>query len=291
MIINGSSRSNGAFFSRHLMRADQNERVAVVDMRGLAYADDVPTAFREMKELAAGTQCKNYFYHANLNTRADEQLTPEQWAQAVDALEGALQLEGQPRFIVEHEKEGRTHRHVIWGRIDSDTNTAISDSHNYRTHEEVAASLEEAFGHEATVRALTRDKDTTPRPEPNMQDWESFRAAESKIDPKAMKAELTELWQHSDSGPAFAAALEERGYILARGDRRDFVVVDAAGDEHSLGRRLSGIKAAEVRARMADIDATALPSVEEGRELARQRQEEQPQDSSAPAAQTPLSSP
>ena len=117
MIINGASRSNGAFFSRHLMRADQNERVSVVELRGLAYAQDVPGAFREMKELAAGTSCKNYFYHANINTRPDEVLTPEQWAQAVDALERALQLDGQPRVIVEHDKEGRTHRHVVWSRI------------------------------------------------------------------------------------------------------------------------------------------------------------------------------
>lgn len=274
MIINGASRSNGAFFARHLMRADHNERVHVVEMRGLAYADNVPEAFREMKELASGTRCKNYFYHANLNTRADEVLTPEQWAQAVDALERGLRLDGQPRFIVEHEKEGRVHRHVVWSRIDADTLTTIHDGHNYRIHEQVATELEEAFGHEATARALTRDKETTPRPEPGMKGWEDFRAQDSKIDPKAMRAELTELWQQADSGQAFAAALAERGYILTRGDRRDFCVVDAAGDEHSLGRRISGVKAAEIRARMADIDRDALPSVEEGREQARQRQEQ-----------------
>lgn len=291
MIINGASRSNGAFFSRHLMRADENEHVTVREMRGFAYAEDVPTAFQEMRDLAGGTRCKNFFYHANINTRADEHLTPEQWAQAVDTLEGALQLDGQPRFIVEHEKEGRIHRHVIWSRIDPDSMTAISDSHNYRTHELVATQLEEAFGHEATARALTRDKEATPRPEPNVKDWESFRAAESKIDPKAMKAELTELWQHSDSGPAFAAALEERGYILARGDRRDFCVIDAAGDEHALGRRISGVKAAEIRERMADIDRDALPSVKEGRELVRQRQEAPTEDSTAETPQAEPVSP
>ena len=287
MIINGASRSNGAFFSRHLMRADHNERVSVVEMRGLMSAENVPDAFRELKQRAEGTACKNYFYHANLNTREDELLTPEQWAQAVNVLERELQLEGQPRFVVEHEKEGRTHQHVIWSRVDADTMTTIHDGHNYRRHEIAAREIEEAFNLSPVESTLTRDKEATPRVERGPQDWESFRAQESKIDPKAMKAELTELWQHSDTGPAFAAALEERGYILARGDRRDFCVIDQAGDEHSLGRRLSGVKAAEVRARMADIDATALPSVEEGRELARQRQEEQPQDSSAPAAQTP----
>lgn len=278
MIINGASRSNGAFFSRHLMRADHNERVSLVEMRGLASAEDVREAFRELKQRAEGTACKNYFYHANLNTREDEVLTPEQWAQAVNVLERELQLEGQPRFIIEHEKEGRTHQHVIWGRVDAETMTTIHDGHNYRRHEIAAREIEAAFDLSPVESTLTRDKETTPRPERGPQDWESFRAQESKIDPKAMKAELTELWQHSDTGPAFAAALEERGYILARGDRRDFCIIDQAGDEHSLGRRISGVKATEIRARMADVDAEALPSVAEGREMARQRQEE-PQDS------------
>lgn len=288
MIINGASRSNGAFFARHLVRADHNERVSIVELRGLAYAQDVREAFHEMQDLAAGTRCKNYFYHANLNTRTDEQLSPEQWTLAVDQLEHALGLDGQPRLIVEHEKEDRVHRHVVWSRIDADTQTTIHDGHNFRTHEEVAAELETLFGHEPTQRALTRDKESTPRPEPGARDWETFRAQESGIDPKAMKAELTELWQHADSGQAFAAALAERGYILARGDRRDFCVIDAAGDEHSLARRVSGVKTADIRARMADIDREALPSVEEGRALARQRLDDPETDS---AASTPQEAP
>ena len=157
--------------------------------------------------------------------------------------------------------------------------SAIHDSYNYRRHEEAAREIEETFGLRPVASTLTRDKENVPRVERRPDDWESFRAQESKIDPQAMKVELTELWQHSDSGPAFAAALEERGYILARGDRRDFCVIDRAGDEHSLGRRLSGVKAAEIRSRMEDVDRSTLPSVEEGRALARQRQEEAPQGS------------
>jgi hypothetical protein len=90
-------------------------------------------------------------------------------------------------------------------------------------------------------------------------------AARSGIDPVAMKAELTDLWKSSDNGQAFAAALDERGYVLARGDRRDFCVVDSAGTAHSLARRLDGVKAAEVRAFMGDVDRDKLPSVAEAR--------------------------
>lgn len=269
MIINGSSRSNGAFFGKHLMRADHNERVEVVEIRGLA-ATSVPDAFREMKAIAQGTRATNYFYHANLNTRESEVLTREQWVQAVDQLERELGLTDQPRFVVEHEKEGRTHRHVVWSRIDADSMTAISDSLTYAKHERAARQIEQEFGLEPVKSVLVKDRET-PRPERNPQDWESLRAQDSKLDPKAIKAEVTSLWLAADSGVAFAAALAEHGYILVRGDRRDLCLIDRAGDEHSLARRIAQVKAADIRTRMGDIDPASLPSVAEGRALARQK--------------------
>jgi len=73
------------------------------------------------------------------------------------------------------------------------------------------------------------------------------------------------LWQQSDSGSSFKAALESNGYLLCKGDRRDFVIIDPAGDDHSLTRRIAGAKAAGVRERLSDIDRDALPTVAEGR--------------------------
>jgi Relaxase/Mobilisation nuclease domain len=267
VIISGRSRSNWRFFATHLTRADTNERVAITEMRGVL-SDNVLDAFREMHAVAGGTNCKNFFYHANLNPRADEQLSPEQWHEAVDLLERHLELKGHARFVVQHEKNGRTHEHVIWLRIDPDTMTAVSDSHNYRRHELAAREIEQAFGLAPVESALTRDKGTEARGERGPENWETFRGFESGIDPRLVKAEITALWQSADSGLAFKAALEEQGYILAKGDRRDFCVIDRTGDEHSLARRISGAKAAEIRARMGDIDRDALPTVAEARAMA-----------------------
>jgi hypothetical protein len=280
VIINGGSRSNWRFFSKHLVRADENEHVNVTEIRGLA-AETVPDAFRELDALASGTRTKNFFYHANLNPREGESLTPEQWERAIDTLESALGLEGQSRFVVEHEKEGRTHRHVIWSRIDPDTLTAISDSHNYAKHEQAARALEAEFGLEAVQGVHGRDQDIE-RPDRRPENWEKFRGHGSGIDPEAVKAELTQLWHQADSGQAFAAALEERGYLLAKGDRRDFCVIDAAGHSHSLARRIDGAKAKDIRARMADIDRDALPSVAEASEMMKARP-----DDTAPASIAP----
>ena len=110
MIVNGGSRSNGGFFSKHFMRTDHNERVAVVEIRGLA-AENIRDAFREMKAIASGTKCTNYFYHANLNTRGGELLTADQWTRAADTLEHQLGLVDQPRFVVTmRSRGGRTAR-------------------------------------------------------------------------------------------------------------------------------------------------------------------------------------
>jgi hypothetical protein len=259
MIIKGNPRRDVDFWAAHLMRTDQNERVALVDIRGLA-GESVRDCLVELDAIAQGTRTKNGFYVASLNPRDDETLTNEQWTTAADRLEENLGLAGQPRFIVEHEKEGRTHRHVVWGRIDADTMKAIPADFNFARHEQTSRELEELFGLEPVT--------VEPRAERGPKDWETFRAQDSGIDPKEMALEITALWQGADSGLAFKAALEDAGYILARGDRRDFVIIDQAGDDHSITRR-TGAKAAEVRARLADIDRDALPSVAEARELAR----------------------
>ena len=120
IIIEGGSRSAGRWWARHLQNSETNERVQLVEIAGLS-AETVPGMFREMRALAQGTKCKNYFYQANINPRADEHLTPAQWRAAVETLGRNLGFEGQPYFVIEHEKEGRTHRHIIWSRIDQET--------------------------------------------------------------------------------------------------------------------------------------------------------------------------
>ncbi|CAN7771538.1 relaxase/mobilization nuclease domain-containing protein [Pseudorhodoferax sp. LjRoot39] len=261
MIINGGSRSNWRFFAKHLVKTTENERVEITEIRGLA-ADTVLEAFREMDALASGTRCTNFFYHANLNARVDEVLTPEQWDQAVDALEHNLGLDGHSRFVVEHHKEGRTHRHVVWSRIDPDSMTAVSDSKNFAVHERTARDLEKAFGHKPTQGAHGHDG-TRPRRRP--KNWEKFRGHESGIDPEALGRHVTALWQRSDSGLAFAHALDESGLMLCRGDRRNYCLIDQAGEVHSLARRLEGVKAADLRKRLVDLEHDGLPTAAEAK--------------------------
>ena len=65
----------------------------------------------------------------------------------------------------------------------------------------------------------------------------------------------------SDGGKGFQAALGEHGYMLAKGDRRDFVVIDERGGQHALSKRITGLTAGQTRDRLADLDKDNLPSV------------------------------
>src|SRR5208283_1289141 len=290
MVIKGKSVAGGGRLAEHLGRTDTNERMEVVELRDVA-ADDLRGALHEMEALASACpNCQKPFYHASINTRADEHLTPEQRMAAIDRLEEKLGLTGQPRAVVAHIKEGRDgdlreHYHIVWSRIDLDRMRVISDSHNYRTHELVARHLEREFGH-ARVQGAHVERDGQARPERTPSHKEMQQGERTGISPQQAKELMTELWRATDNGQAFQAALEEKGWMLARGDRRDFVAVDPQGGTHSLARRIEGAKAKDVRERLADLDPLSLPSVAEAKE-AQQQQAAHAQQMTVPMAAAP----
>lgn len=264
MIIKGGAGGNAKWWGDHLTNDQKNTRVEIKEMRGVL-SQDLHKALYEMRGVAEGSRCgPNFLYQANINPEHDEHLTEDQWREAFDTLEKNLGLEGHSRVIVEHEKNGRVHRHCIWNRVDAETMQATNMWGNYKVHVATARELESRF-----------DLSPTPNParerEPAPELWEHRAAERSGIDRAAVTEEITAAWRRADNGHAFKAAIEERGYILAKGDRRDFCIIDHAGDVHSLAKRLDGVRVAEVRAFMSDVDREALPSVAEASAMQRDR--------------------
>jgi hypothetical protein len=269
-VINKGTSCAGAFrLAKHVTRRDTNERVEVKEIRGVV-AEDLLGALREMEAVACGARTTKPFYHASINTRSDERLTDEQRAHAIDKLEESLGLTGQPRVVVVHEKKDREHTHIVWSRIDLDRMAAISDSHNFRKHEEVARALEQEFGHER-VQGAHIGRDGKERPGRTPSHSEMLQADRTGLSPQQAREMMTGIWQSTKNGKEFQAALEDKGWILARGDRRDFVAIDPNGGVHSVARRIEGAKAADVRQRFADIDPRGLSSVAEGKQVQRER--------------------
>lgn len=279
MIIKGTSCAGARRLAVHLSRTDTNERAEVKELRGVA-AEDLRGALLEMEAVAAGARTSKPFYHASISSRADERLTDAQRALAIERLEAELGLSGQARLVVVHEKESREHCHIVWSRVDPKNMRAISDSHNYRKHELVARALEREFGHER-VQGAHIEREGKERPQRTPSHSEMLQADRTGMTAKEVKERITELWQATDNGSDFAKALWDAGFVLAHGDRRDFVVIDPKGGTHSLARRVDGATAKDIRARMTDVDPRRLPNVSDAKQIQRGRHERNAQDTEA----------
>ena len=274
MNIKGKSRAGARSLAAHLGNAEKNERVQLLATRGTV-SQDLQGALVEMEAVASGTRCHKSLYHASISPQPPYRLSPEQRTAAVDALEKKLGLEGHARVVVLHEKLGREHMHVVWSRIDLGRMASVPDSHNYRKHEEVSRALEREFGHPhiqgAHAERQGPDGKKVPRPDRTPSRAELRQEERTGIKGKEVKAEVTAAFKGSDGPEAFRSALADRGYLLAQGDRRDFVVVDRAGGVHSLARRLDGMTAADLREFMSPLDRSGFPTADQAKAIQLER--------------------
>jgi hypothetical protein len=264
------------------LRADTNEFVEVRSLDRVT-ATELRCALFEMSAMGAGSRSQRPLYHASIYTPVWEALTDEQKEVSIERLGRQLGLAEQPHVVVEHIKEGRQHLHVVWLRIDAETGKAIPDSHNYRKHEEVARELEREFGHNR-VQGAHHERDGVERPARRPTLAETRQAERSGMTPEEAKAQLRELWGMADTGQAFAVALDDAGWTLARGDKRGFVALDPTGEVRAVNKDITGLSAARVRERLADLDADRLPGVDEARVQQRDRQRDLRRDQVQEAA-------
>lgn len=272
MINKGKARGDAVQLAAYLLRPENAE---VLMVRGTA-ALDLTAALLEMEERRELTNSKYSVYHAQMNWHADEELRPEDHLKAVQILEERLGFTGQPRAVVRHNDKGREHLHVVWSLVDAENERAIRYSHNYRKHEEAARDIERRFDLRR-IDGAHIDRDGQPRPERTPDHWEYEQAKRRHgQDPRAWRQSVRDIWDHSDNGASLKAAIEETRCLMANGDRRDcFVIVDEHGAILALNTKTVGARAKDIRAKLADIDRSELPSVAEARQLQRERRQEQ----------------
>lgn len=261
MILKGSQRAGGAQLAAHLLNERDNDHVRVGDVRGFA-SDDLHGAFKEVQAVASGTRCKQYLFSLSLNPPKDADVSEQAFERAVDAAEKALGLEGQPRAIVYHEKEGRRHAHVVWSRIDAQEMRAINLAHFKNKLTALSRDLYLEHGWRLPD-GLRPDGQRNPL-NFSLEEWQ--RAKRQGLDPREIKHAFRDAWNRADGQQAFAHALAEYGYFLARGDRRGFVALDLEGNVYAVAR-MAGVKARDIPVKLGD--PAQLPSVAEtGIELA-----------------------
>ena len=255
MILKGSQRGGTSQLAAHLLNARDNEHVEVHELRGFS-ADDLAGAFQEIEATSRGTRAKQPMFSLSLNPPPREHVSTKAFEAAIEAAERKLGLQGQPRAIVFHEKEGRRHAHVVWSRIDAERMKAVNLPHFKRKLQDVARQLYRE--HNWTMpRGLAAGQQRDPL-NFTRSEWEQAKQAQQ--DPKALKAMFRQCWEQADSGQAYAQALAQQGYTLAQGDRRAFVAVDFRGQVYAVAK-WSNLKTKEVRARLDGLQN--LPTVEQ----------------------------
>ena len=269
MIIKGKGRTQGSELGPYLgdyLKAPKNEKVSVLEIRGSAFPD-LTRSINSWEAEAQRGRCKKPLWHAQIAPAPeDRKLTREQMLECVDILERHYGFQGQPRAVVMHQKkDGTEHVHVVWSRIDRETGKARRDSFTHKKNVAASREIEDRFD---LRKVKSPDFDTSaPRAErreqakkaPTYKDYQ--KAKRSGIDPRKRKEVITGLWHTCDTGTALRAGLQDAGYILAYGDRRSYVVVDMAGDVHSLARQIQDANTDAVRQRLKDIDPASIPKV------------------------------
>ncbi|MFC6199211.1 relaxase/mobilization nuclease domain-containing protein [Ponticaulis profundi] len=253
MILVGNQRGGARDLANHLTK-DENDHVIVHEIKGFV-SDDLHSAFKEAEAMSKGTKCRQYLFSLSFNPPGEENVSTEDFERAIDKAEKSLGLTDQPRAIVFHEKEGRRHAHVVWNRIDTDEMKAIQLSHSKRKLNAVSKELYLEHGWRIPAgyinNALRDPLNFT------LEEWQ--QAKRNGQDPRIIKQAFQDAWATSDTAAGFKHALAERGYVLAKGDRRGVVAVDRFGEVYSVPRQL-GLKTKQVRERFTSIQD--LPSLE-----------------------------
>jgi hypothetical protein len=254
VILKGSQRAGAKQLSVHLLNTRDNEHVELHELRGFV-ADDLHGALAEAHAISKGTKCTQFMFSLSLNPPQGEQVSEAVFERAADAAEKVLGLEGQPRAIVFHEKEGRRHAHVVWSRIDPATMRAVNLPHFKRRLTELSRELYLENGWKLPD-GLRRDGGKSPL-NFTLAEWQ--QAKRLGCDPREIKDVFREAWERSDSLKSLGSALAERGYFLARGDRRGIVAIDTDGQIYAVSK-WAGVKVREARAKLGE--AAELPAVE-----------------------------
>lgn len=262
MIAKGNLHAHGGRLAVYMTKGKEGERAELIEMRGFL-SGDLREGFRTIQAIAESqTKCAKPFFHAYVRLPEGEELDAEKWLAVADRIEAALGFDGQPRAVAFHiGDDGERHMHVAFSRIDIDDMRAIDPGLYKNKLKELCRGFEAEFGLQVVQNERAPEQQTKG---PARNEFEEARR--HGVDVEAIRETIRACYDRSDNGPSFAAALAEHGLGLARGDRRDFVVIDGEGGQHALGRRICGADAGDIRQRLGVPFKQTLPTVDEFRE-------------------------
>ena len=252
MILQGNQRGGAKDLALHLLK-DENDHVDVHELRGFV-ANDLVSALNEAYAVSRGTRAKQFLYSLSLNPPPSEKVSTASFENAIARVEKKLGLVGQPRAIVFHEKNGRRHCHAVWSRTDTKAMKAIPLPYTKRKLMEISRDLYLEHGWQMP-KGMIQSEESDPL-NFTLAQWQ--QAKRLGKDPQAIKQVFQDCWAISDNLVSFKEALKSRGYILAKGDRRNFVALDHRCEIFAVPK-WTVLKTKEIKAKLGE--ASSLPPV------------------------------
>lgn len=240
------------------------ERVAFIHTENLSGIEDDRAAVGLMIDTARQSKrCEKPVYAFSLAWHPDEE-APDQLHMIEagrDALK-ALGMQAHQALMVAHTDTAHPHIHVIVNRVHPDTGKAVN---LYKDQEKLSAW--------ALAYERTQGKIHCPARTFNVLARQAAKEQDGRPAPRRyVDNTLAECWSRSDSGKSFKAALEAKGWGLAKGDRKENVLmaVTPNGRTFSILRELNkglpkgqSIKAADFDRKTQDLKRDALRTVRE----------------------------
>lgn len=225
MVVRGKIRGNGKQLANYLLKKGDNDNVILLNIRGTCWQNDLHKSLVEMSLTSELTKTDKGLFHVQICPAygEDAKMTSDDWLRAADIMEAETGFTGQKRAIVLHNKSGKFHAHVVWERFDHEKGVMIPNKFSRLAQDRARVIMEKELEH---MRTPERNKQ---RPE--------------------MKEYLSEIWKQTEDAKSFMKAIAEKGYVVAAGTQRPYMVVDESGRSFNLVRQLENVKTAEVRER------------------------------------------
>lgn len=188
-------------------------------------------------------------YTYSLSWHKDDQPTREEMQEAVFETLDRLDLKEHEVLIVAHKDTDHPHVHVICNLVNPTNGRIHTARLDHNKLSRWAQEHDERFGRTHCSERIKNNHLRTKEAQ--------FIKHRPKEDPRAQM--ISNLYNQSDNGKAFKAALQEQGYTLAQGHKGRITLVNEEGQVFSLARQLKGQRARDIKARLKDIDFKSLP--------------------------------
>jgi len=254
-----NQRENEDELAHHLVLNDENETINIIQISGFA-SETVYDALMEMKALSRATRCKKHVFHVSASPEPGEKVNNKKWEKIWSIYEKAQGITGQPFVEVEHIKNGRTHRHRAYSRINTAKGISIQLSHTKRKNERAARQIEIELGHRLikgkhdravinqfnkegldTYAKLIKNNKRKPMPVAEYTEKELSESKRLNINLNKVRSTIYSAWNNSDCGCSFQKELAKSGFLIAQG-KKTVVAITSDGNIYPILRSITAVQ-------------------------------------------------